>query len=80
MSIRTKLREAAETELEELVEKLERESVRITNDSTVEPEELCRLLATKKGKTLRSRLVSKIANELEIKLLEQMNRSSDPNY
>ena len=72
MSIRAKLREAAEAELQQMIEKLEGHCLQITGDYPIEPGELCRLLSTGRNKTLMKKVVGKMADQAENQLVAQM--------
>ncbi len=72
MSIRAKLRDAAEIELQKMIELLEAQCLSIVGDHPVEPHELCRLLSTKSNKTLMRKVVGKMADEAENVLIAQM--------
>jgi len=72
MTIRGKLREAAREQIEDMVEKLEGAALQISQDYPIEPHELCRLVATRKSKTLMGKLQGRMADEAEKKIISEL--------
>ena len=81
MTIRKKLRDAAEIQIMDMVEKLEQRAIEICGETPVQPQELARLVASGKNtKTLMNKLQTKIADEAENEIVRQLEpvKNHDP--
>jgi hypothetical protein len=77
MTIRAKLRAKAEEELVGMLMRLEAEALQICGDSPVEPQELSRMLSTPNNKTLTARVVTRMADQAEVRLIASLKQQEE---
>ncbi len=73
MSIRSKIREKAEAQLKEVEEQLLDAARDLTMRTSIAAEELCQLAGGHKVDSLRKQVVTRIANQIEERMMDQLS-------
>jgi len=76
MSIRKQLRLQAESELHEMIEKLQSEAVDICKDTPVDIKDLCRLVIGGRTQSVLNRVIGLIADRKEASVLAYLEDQS----
>lgn len=79
MTIRKKLRAAAELQIQDMIEKLEQRAIEVCGDTAIDPKELCRLVSNPShSKSLMEKLKTKIADQAENEIIKQLGVGESP--